>query len=241
MNIKLFIVSIFCLFASAVFSQTETLSVKNRWNIKLGYSSYKITTVYYDNFRVMVGLDSERFARTPNVRAEVNYGVAKWLEIGGYLGFTIGKYSHWDDYTEAEQLSHISFRDVPPRTTAYPTFGINVNFQLLPLFVKNPNCKWDFYALVRYGGCYLIKWGNEKRLVPDANPGTWDDVTPNGDGTTIDFNKKYRHEYGAGIGGAYYIKNIIGFYMEAMGGQFSYYPELVRSPYAIRVGLTAKF
>ena len=52
---------------------------------------------------------------------------------------------------------------------------------------------------------------------------------------------KYRHEYGAGLGGAVYIKNIIGFYAEIMGGQFSYFPECVKSPYNIRVGLTAKF
>jgi len=33
----------------------------------------------------------------------------------------------------------------------------------------------------------------------------------------------------------------MGFYVEVMGGQFSYINQLVKSPYNIRVGLTAKF
>ncbi|MDR1544883.1 MAG: hypothetical protein LBS50_10890 [Prevotellaceae bacterium] len=223
-----------------VFSQkSTTLSIKGRWNINAGYSSYKVITTRDNILKEMLDIDnSEMFDRKPNVRIEANYGVLKWLEVGVYAGFSVYQYPmHLEDLLIREEND-----DMEPykyKNAFFPTFGVNANIQLLPLWVKNPKCKWDFYIPIRYGGCYLTRWGGVYPI-ENQSTGTWEDAMPDPNGNP-DYYKQYRHEYGAGFGGAYYIKNIIGFYAEVLGGQFSYYPELVKSPYAIRVGITAKF
>jgi len=165
---------------------------------------------------------------------ELNYGVLKWLEVGGYIGFM-----NYEWLTEELWEANEDFYPNYPDAFA-PTFGVSANIQILPLFVKKPNCKWDFYIPVRYGGCILFRHGG-KYEVPQRTTPIWDNKRANAYAYIEINDNKYRHEYGAGLGGAYYIKNIIGFYAEVMGGQFSYWPELVRSPYNIRVGLAAKF
>jgi len=219
-------------------AQSQHLSVKDRWNIKLGYSLYKtfyITEKPLPSFRD--DATTSMFKRKSNVRLELNYGVLKWLEVGGYIGFMNYEYV-------TEELFWSDVSNYPDAIA--PIFGINANIQILPLFVKKPNCKWDFYIPVRYGGCILFRHGGKYYVVQTAYP-LWDNKVWDGkdkemgyEWVDINYNK-YKHEYGAGLGGAYYIKNIIGFYAEVMGGQFSYWPELIRSPYNIRVGITAKF
>ena len=101
----------------------------------------------------------------------------------------------------------------------------------------NQNSRWEFYIPVRFGGMYLTKWDKDKHVIysfPTSN--RWDFV-----GERPNYDKKLRHEFGVGFGGAFYITNTFGFYMEALGGRFSYAPEMFKSPYAIRAGLTAKF
>jgi len=232
------ILFIFTLFLFSFYLTAQTLSVKGRWNIKAGYSAYKTHNVDYPLFALGDKLEMG-YLRKSNVRVELNYGVLKWLEVGGYFGLMSYKVileKAFQAFLQGNSnaiLVNGSFNV----TAILPTFGVNINVHILPFFVKNPKCHWDFYVPVRYGGMYLTKWGDGKYGVtlPKGGVGTWEDV-----GFLPKWNK-YRHEYGAGFGGAVYIKNIIGFYVEALGGQFSYAPEIFRSPYAIRVGLTAKF
>ncbi|MDR1544885.1 MAG: hypothetical protein LBS50_10900 [Prevotellaceae bacterium] len=217
------------------FSYAQNLSIKGRWNIKAGYSLYKIFTL--DEKLITIDDDEIpfKYKRKSNLRLEVNYGVLKWLEISGYVGLM--NY----EFVTLEEWENVETWDFPhnyPDAFA-PTFGVGANFQILPLFVRNPKCKWDFYIPVRYGGCYISKWGGKYQYNYNPEMPLWDNVSISGE-VKSNWNK-YRHEYGAGIGGAYYIKNIVGFYLEVMGGQFSYFPELVRAPYSIRAGITAKF
>jgi hypothetical protein len=214
------------------YSSSQNVSVKNRWNIKAGYSLYR---TYLPEFPIIEipGYNDKGlyYVKKSNVRIEVNYGVLKWLEAGIYAGFM-----HYQYYYHGEIIDN--YQDLEIGNTLAPTFGINANVHLLPFFVKNEKCKWDFYIPVRYGGIYLPKWGGEYLILdyPDLD-NTWYDVK----GSNVPHWNKYRHEYGAGVGAAFYIKNIIGFYAEVLGGQFSYWPEMVKNPYAVRVGLTAKF
>jgi len=224
---------IFALFLFSFHLAGQTLSVKGRWNIKAGYSAYK-THNRDIPLIVLTGKPDIEYLIKSNVRIELNYGVLKWLEIGGYFGLM--SYKAVPEENLFKFQGGILINDGSLYETAIlPTFGVNVNVHILPFFVKNPKCHWDFYVPLRYGGFYLTKWGG-KYVVFVADTGTWDDVVGG-----VPKWHKYRHEYGAGLGGAVYIKNIMGFYVEVLGGQFSYCPELVRSPYAIRVGLAAKF
>jgi len=208
----------------------QNLSVKGRWNIKASYSLYKEFNENYDVAFFIEGsklFGDRRFAKQSNPRIEANYGVLNWLETGAYLGFMMYRY--------LPKPTGFMFSPDDLKYAYAPTFGININVHLLPFFVKKQNCIWDFYIPVRYGGCYLIRWADGDTGVLLSQMKTWDNVGG------MPSENKYRHEYGAGLGGAVYIKNIMGFYVELLGGQFSYWPELVKSPYAIRVGLTAKF
>jgi len=224
---------IFALFLFSFHLAGQTLSVKGRWNIKAGYSAYK--THNHGFPLIALGNKLEMvYLRKSNVRIELNYGVLKWLEVGGYVGLMDYKVISMEALLQTDPNEIIVNGSLDVKAIL-PTFGVNVNVHILPFFVKNPKCKWDFYVPVRYGGMYLTKWGG-KYGVMYTDTGTWDDVVGG-----VPKWHKYRHEYGAGLGGAVYIKNIMGFYVEVLGGQFSYCPELVRSPYAIRVGLAAKF
>ncbi|MDR0829407.1 MAG: hypothetical protein LBN95_04745 [Prevotellaceae bacterium] len=227
----IFIIVLSCF---SFYSTGQNVSVKERWNIKAGYALYR--TYLPDHPLIEIPGYNDNgiyYTKKSNARIEVNYGVLKWLEAGIYVGFM-----HYQNYYKGEIIDNMQFAE---KCNAFaPTFGVNANIHLLPFFVKNEKCHWDFYIPIRYGGCYLTKWGG-KYLNPDFQDldNTWYDVK--GSWNVPPNLNKYRHEYGIGLGAAVYIKNIIGFYVEALGGQFSYWPEMVRNPYAVRFGLTAKF
>ena len=55
---------------------------------------------------------------------------------------------------------------------------------------------------------------------------------------------RYRHEFGAGIGGGVYLgkkKQVFGLYTEALVGQFTYFPEVYKVYWTARVGIEFKF
>ncbi|MDR1544884.1 MAG: hypothetical protein LBS50_10895 [Prevotellaceae bacterium] len=234
-NHRLILLATLLIFSFSVTGQT--LSVKGRWNVKAGYSAYKLTDVR-ERLIVFDNTPSDLiYKRRWNVRVEANYGVLKWLETGVYIGIMGYEYTNIGVYGIENEPNAVA-----------PTFGINANIHLLPFFVKNPKCKWDFYVPLKYGGNYIPKYHDLKNgtTVSHAMIGSWDDASIKYSEEELESNSyinwsKYRHEYGIGLGGAVYIKNIIGFYAEIMGGQFSYFPEFVKSPYNIRVGITAKF
>ncbi|MDR0829287.1 MAG: hypothetical protein LBN95_04135 [Prevotellaceae bacterium] len=236
---KKYSVCIIILLCFSIHLTGQKVSVKERWNIKASYSLYKTINLNYDPLFIIEGsklFGEARYEKRSNPRIEVNYGVLNWLEVGVYAGFMIYRYL---PFISTEEGILVKWGDT--KDAYIPTFGVNANVHLLPFFVKNQKCHWDFYIPLRYGGCYLTKFGEGKYALPMYDLDTWDTVKKDVLERRYNFDKKYRHEYGAGLGGAIYIKNIIGFYAEVLGGQFSYWPEMIISPYAIRFGLTAKF
>jgi len=116
-----------------------------------------------------------------------------------------------------------------------PLFGVNANFHILSFFVKSKKCYWDLYLTTKYGGCYL-----PHKEIED----------------TEFLCRKYRHEYGLGLGVSYYIKNIIGIFAEGSIGQYFFFKrfesyfvqngKLVKkdfsdSNFSFRIGIAAKF
>jgi len=225
---KSIIAIVFLLFAFNISGQNP--SVKDRWNFKFGVASQKTHNVVASPVTTN-NSPSDHYARQPNFRLEANYGVLNWLEVGVYAGFFSYKYLPMEFLMVDRDILSMQRR-------AYaPSFGISANIHILPFFAENRNSRWEFYVPVRFGGVYLTRWDNDKYIIfslipPDSR---WDYVSgsPN-------YDKKLRHEFGIGLGVAYYITNRFGFYMEALGGQFSYAPEMFRSPYAIRAGLTVR-
>ena len=184
-------------------------TIKNRWNTKITYSENKTTLTYDLNKR-----------NSANFRVALNYGVINCLEVGVYSGFTL-YYAFFPKKNNPYVL-------IGEKSFA-PTFGTNINFHILPLFVKKEKCRWEWYITAKYGGAYFAKWGGEKYA-----------AFYNGDPATININR-YRHEFGLGMGGGVYFWNVFGFSLEVCGGQYSYFPELAKSWYSIRAGIQFKF
>jgi len=136
---------------------------------------------------------------TPNFRGEVSYAINKYIEIGMYIGYSKGDYV---------------------TTYLYPSYGVNANFNVLPVFFTNPPTRLNVYLTGKYGGLY----GRTPR----------------------DFSKKnHYNEYGLGIGTAYYFSRHIGAYVDYSLGDYTNHiiipNESISEKMKLRFGITFKF
>ena len=206
------------------FGYTQNYNIKNRWNTKLSLS-YNRTDEINMPFMSLDKVPEHPFQARLNIRAECNYGVLNWLELGGYIGYM--RY----------RSSYYIIRNSKLRTAFAPTFGINTNVHLLPFWVKNKNCRWELYLTAKYGAAYLINHYGFKRYGFRGNSSsttTYTIADSCGDA-------RYRHIYGVGVGGGVYFKTIFGLYTEVMVGQYSYFPEMCKVHWTARVGIEFKF
>jgi len=211
----------------------QTYSIKGRWNTKLSLSYNRINRPNGNPHILFDNIPAHPIQTMLNARADCNYGVLNWLELGGYIGYTryYNPYEYLKKIERGDDMENMKIRN-----SFTPTFGVNVNVHLLPFWVKNKNCRWELYLTAQYGGTYLINY------YPFYLDGfIWDSQTGM-QGITIKENpKRYRSIFGAGVGGGVYFKNVFGLYTEFMVGQFSYFPEACKSYYTARVGIEFKF
>jgi len=201
----------------------QNYSIKNRWNAKMSLSYNRINTPNSNPHILFDNIPAHPIQAMLNARAECNYGVLNWLELGGYIGYI----RYFNVLKQPEGYFKKSFT---------PTFGVNANVHLLPFWVKNKNCRWELYVTAKYGGTYLIHY------YPFETSGfIWDSQTGIQE-IKIGYNpNRYRSIFGAGIGGGVYFKNVFGLYAEVLAGQYSYFPEACKSYYTARVGIEFKF
>lgn len=175
--------------------------IKNRWTIKTGFAR---------NNSGITGVPEGVFAG--NLRAECSYGISNFIEAGAYLGYSI-----IDVYT------NMIFNSSGFRTSAsvegysMPSYGIGVNFQVLPLFIKKDDFRFDYYITARYGGNYI------------TSPKDY-----------------YWHgaysEYGIGNGFAFYPLPHVGIYIEYSFGKYHLNKEIEpKENSKLRYGLIFKF
>ena len=211
-------------------------NIKNRLNIKASVSLHRSNEKDFPFIEFGEGTPSVYKPRF-NARVDCNYGVSKWLELGAYIGFMRHRASSYQ-VIDLENGIVDAFTEI-----AYaPTFGINANVHLLPFWVKNKNCRWELYLTAKYGGTYLVKWyGHRVGNRQYAANAAWIDDPFNPPSTIYIDTTHYRHEFGAGIGGGVYFWNVFGLYFEALAGKFSYFQDMKKSPYTIRIGAEVKF
>jgi len=177
-------------------------SIKNRWTVKASISRYR--TAFNNGACFMhVGdfFDILQHRMLANFKVEANYGINKFIEVGCFTGF-----QHYECLqileNEIDEETGVVIGIGGFKESFAPLFGVTLNFHILPFFVKSQKCYWDLYLTAKYGGCYLPYKEYE---APD-----------------FDYPySKYRHEYGLGLGISYYIKNIMGFFIEGSVGQFA--------------------
>ena len=182
-------------------------SIKNRWTIKASYSRYK--TAFWGDVFANIGNNFilDKMREMSNFKVETNYGINKFIEVGIFTGF-----QHY------EWLEDYSSDMVYERNRSFaPLFGVNANFHILPFLVQSEKCRWDLYLTTKYGGCYLPHTEIDHPNFPS-------------------YHKKYRQEYGLGIGAGYYFKNIIGIFAEGSLGQFYYFSKYHRKAYIMPDG-----
>ncbi len=122
------------IFSVYVFSALGQQSpIKNRYNFKISSSWY--------HTGMRIGSNTKK-TRTEKFRAEVNYGFFNIIEAGAYIGFfpsTIYKQGNGSNL-------------IPERKTLIPNYGVQANFHILPLLIKNTNFPLDFYLSAKFGG-----------------------------------------------------------------------------------------
>lgn len=215
------------------FSQNYT--IKKRWTINSSYSLYSSWKEIQAFIMTEAQFNDPNYywrKQLSNIRLNVNYGISNCFEIGGYIGIA--------QYTVIKSLGSFiipidsaSFQieyDFIELQKFAPTFGININFHLLPILKIDPRCKWDLYISVKYGGCYFITYHNNINYFIPISSGK----------IHKDELYAYRHEYGVGIGGSVFFWNLIGFNTEFSVGQFSYWPRLFSSNFNLRAGIILK-
>jgi hypothetical protein len=228
------IFSFFC-FALFSFSQGQNYSIKNRLNTKLSLSFNRTNEI---NIPLIEFDKIHPFQARLNMRAECNYGVLNWLELGIYIGYIRYEKPHlWPELpVDSVYLGGEQEREIVDRIGFAPTFGINANVHLLPFFGLNKDCRWEWYLTAKYGGTYL------RHHLDTHTKG----FRLDSQGKYVDFEyyfneKRYRHEFGIGMGGGVYFWNVFGIYAEALVGQYSYFPEAYGCDFSARVGVECKF
>jgi hypothetical protein len=108
---------------------SKVSGIKDRWNIKAGYSFQAGPSVKYDPYKV----------RKYNL--ELNYGFLENVEAGIYGG-----------YSAIQLFEQIS----PHGTRGYRRdgffYGVNCNYHLLPNVIKKDDLRFDMYVTGKLGG-----------------------------------------------------------------------------------------
>lgn len=189
-----------CLFVSTS-SYGQDLYVKNRWTIKTGFAR---------NGSGITGIPEGFYAG--NIRAECTYGISNFIEVGAYLGYSIS-----DVYTKMIFDSSGLLTSANVEEYSMPSYGIGVNLQVLPLFIKEYDFRFDYYITLRYGGNYITS--------PEH----------------YHWHGGYS-EYGIGNGLAFYPFANGGFFIEYSFGKYHLNKEInPKENSKLRYGLTFKF
>jgi hypothetical protein len=171
--------------------------INNRFNLKVGYTRY---------YNGIFGSDTkDKYERTGNYKVEANYGLLNYFELGAYLSYS--KYMHWK-LVETDSI-HTAYYESEGNNTFF--YGANVNFHVLPIFIKKEDFRFDLYVSAKYGWVYFSK------SYPRNGP-------------------SYTFDYSVGAGLAFYPGKHFGVFMEYCYGRYPYDEKT-----NLRYGLSLKF
>lgn len=168
--------------------------IKNRLNFKTGYARYMTNRSKVSNNKLIA-------TTVGNYRIEANYGILNLIEAGIYVG-----YSKFESFRMNWADTTLNFKNC-----STPFYGINCNFHLLPLLIKEDDFRFDLYLSGKFGGVYF--------------------TSPSGF-----FPSGSESEYGFGGGVSFYLWKHLGAYAEYTYGKYFF-----RDNSNFRYGLTMKF
>jgi len=132
MRFLFLIVLVLSLFSKSLVAQESY--IKERFNTKIGFCKYPV---------LGQGFPLKKY--TPCFEIETNYGISEFLEFGAYLG-----YSQYKEIDIVIDNPNHFFSDSRPLTF----YGLNLNVQLLPIFIKKDSFWLDLYLSSKVGGFY---------------------------------------------------------------------------------------
>jgi len=116
--------------------------IKARWNIKAGYSIYK--TQFFS---------SSNTVNNNNYRLEINYGFRNKTETGVYAGYS--RIMIYEPWTSGPPGSYVG------STVKAFFYGVNCNYHLLPLIIKEDDFRFDLYLTGKLGGISIERHGSQ--------------------------------------------------------------------------------
>jgi len=182
------------LFPRFVVAQNE-----KKWELKLSYSDiHSINTEYQDLIRVGKS--------KPHFRLDGTYNIFKGIVGGGYFGYSSLYHFHpamYETTSTDENGVETIYMDGVDATNAF-FYGIRFNYQLLPLFLKEINTRFDIYATAKLGAV-TQNWKFYEGAIE----------TP-----SIVKQHETILEYAIGLGTSYYFTKNIGLFGEYNFGHF---------------------
>lgn len=133
-----------------------------------------------------------KLLKTADFRLEGNYGVLNFLEVGVYLGYARYKSIIHEYSTPPDSNGIIWGGEIKDGHVL--SYGINANFHIFPLFIKKPDFRFDLYVTAKYGGRSSLVSKNKE--------------------------DKYSHEFGIGLGFAFYFSKPVGIFAEYSIGRY---------------------
>ena len=116
--------------------------IKGRWNIKAGYSIYKTQFLF-----------SSKSVNNNNYRLELNYGLRNKIETGVYAGYS--RIMIYEPWTSGPPGSFVG------STVKAFFYGVNCNYHLLPLIIKEDDFRFDLYLTGKLGGISIERHGSQ--------------------------------------------------------------------------------
>ena len=163
--------------------------INGRLNIKTGYARYN-TGSFLNDKQISIG----------NYRIEANYGLTNFIEAGVYLGGSRSLYYRPHSFDKDNFV---------------PYYGVNINYHLLPYWIKAENFRFDLYLSGKFGGLlFKDKWSGDSF---------------------------HRVEYALGTGACFYLWKHVGLYSEYCYGNYLFSEDSFIAHTKFRYGLTLKF
>ncbi|MDL2309379.1 hypothetical protein LJC53_07345, partial [Bacteroidales bacterium OttesenSCG-928-C03] len=122
--------------------------------------------------------------KTADFRLEGNYGLLNFLEIGAYVGYA--RYKDCIVILTEPADSNGLIHNAALKDGHFLSYGLQANFHIFPLFIKKPDFRFDLYVTAKYGGRSSL----------------------------VSKDYKYSHEWGVGLGLAFYFTQQIGIFGE---------------------------
>ena len=179
---------------------TMTINAQEKWSLKLSYGQVNAGAEEYKMWF--------RDYKRPHFRIDASREIIGHLHAGVYVGYSrlqspIFEIGNGFSYVDGEEIEQPVLTSIKTNAVFY---GLNVNYQLLPLLTGRENLRFELYPVVKLG---VVSEFWETFIQDDDS---WYPAKEHHDRTNF--------EFGAGIGAAYRFTKKFAVFGEGTFGMF---------------------